>query len=90
MSISELFRYQNDSFQSDIFSSNIGITDVNVGCQISPTLRSILMPTYAHHAAAVVSSSNLSDHRLRGTRSKPSTATAWWADCRGGGGQEGG
>jgi hypothetical protein len=41
MSISELFRYRNDSFQSDIFSSDIGITDVNVGCRISPTLRSM-------------------------------------------------
>jgi hypothetical protein len=46
MSISELFRYRNDSFQSDIFSSDIGITDVDVGCQISPTLRSMSMPTY--------------------------------------------
>ncbi len=27
MSISELFRYRNDSFQSGIFSSNVGITD---------------------------------------------------------------
>ncbi len=39
MSISELFRYWNDSFQSDIFSSDIGITDVNVGCQISPDIK---------------------------------------------------
>jgi hypothetical protein len=46
MSISELFRYRNDNFQSDIFSSDIGITDVDVGCQISPTLRSMSMPTY--------------------------------------------
>ncbi len=45
MLISELFRYRNDSFQSDIFSSDIGITDVDVGCRISPTLRSMLMPT---------------------------------------------
>jgi hypothetical protein len=34
MSISEPFRYRNDSFQSDIFSSDIGITDVDVGCRI--------------------------------------------------------
>jgi hypothetical protein len=46
MSISELFRYRNDSFESDIFSSDIGITDVDVGCPISPTLRSMSMPTY--------------------------------------------
>ncbi len=38
MSISELFWYRNDSFQSNIFSSDIGITDVDVGCRISPTL----------------------------------------------------
>jgi hypothetical protein len=35
MSISEPFRYRNDSFQSDIISSDIGITDVDVGCRIS-------------------------------------------------------
>ncbi len=46
MSISEHFRYRNDVFQSDIFASDIGITDVNVGCQISLTLRSMSMPTY--------------------------------------------
>jgi hypothetical protein len=46
MSISDPFRYRNDSFQSGIFSSDIGITDVNVGCQISPILRSMSMPTY--------------------------------------------
>ncbi len=46
MSISEPFRHRNDSFQSDIFSSNIGITDVDVGCQISPRLRPMSMPTY--------------------------------------------
>jgi hypothetical protein len=46
MSISEHFRYRNDVFQSDIFVSDIGITDVNVGCRISPTLRSMSMPTY--------------------------------------------
>jgi hypothetical protein len=45
MSISELFQYRNDSFQSDIFSSDIVITDVDVGRQISPTLRSMSMPT---------------------------------------------
>jgi hypothetical protein len=47
MSISEPFQYRNDSFQSDIFSSDIGITDVDVGCRISPTSRSMSMPTYA-------------------------------------------
>ncbi len=46
MSISEHFRYRNDVFQSDIFVSDIGITDVAVGCRISPTLRSMSMPTY--------------------------------------------
>jgi hypothetical protein len=48
MLISEHFRYRNDVFQSDIFVSDIGITDVDVGCQISPTLRSMSMPTYGH------------------------------------------
>jgi hypothetical protein len=47
MSISEPFRYRNDSFQSDIFSSDIGITNVDVGCRISPILRSMSMPTNA-------------------------------------------
>jgi hypothetical protein len=47
MSISEHFRYRNDVFQSDIFLSGIGIKDVDVGCRISPTLRSMSMPTYA-------------------------------------------
>jgi hypothetical protein len=47
MSILQLFRYWTDSFQSDIFSSDIGIADVDVGCLISQTLRSMLMPTYA-------------------------------------------
>jgi hypothetical protein len=51
MSISELFQYRNDNFQSDIFSSDIGITDVDVGCQILPTLRSMSMPTYAEITA---------------------------------------
>jgi hypothetical protein len=37
----------DDVFQSDIFVSDIGITDVDVGCRISPTLRSMSMPTYA-------------------------------------------
>jgi hypothetical protein len=49
MSISELFRYWNDSFQSDICSSDMGITDVDVGCRISPTLRSMSMPTYDNY-----------------------------------------
>ncbi len=48
MSISEHFRYWNDVFQSDIFVSDIGITDVDVGCRISPTLRSMSMPTYGY------------------------------------------
>jgi hypothetical protein len=47
MSISEHVRYLNDVFQSDIFVSDIGITDVDVGYRISPTLRSVSMPTYA-------------------------------------------
>jgi hypothetical protein len=47
LSISEPFRYRNDSFQSDIFSSDIRITDVDDGCRISPILRSMSMPTYA-------------------------------------------
>jgi hypothetical protein len=46
MSISEPFRYRNDVFQSDIFVFDIGITDVDVGYRISPTLRSMSMPTY--------------------------------------------
>jgi hypothetical protein len=46
MSILEHIRYQNDVFQSDIFFSDIGITDVDVGCRISPTLRSMPMPSY--------------------------------------------
>ncbi len=44
MSISEPFRYRNDVFQSDIFVSENGITDVGVGYRISPTLRSMSMP----------------------------------------------
>jgi hypothetical protein len=36
-SLSRLFQYRNESFQSDIFFSDIGITDVDVGCQISQT-----------------------------------------------------
>jgi hypothetical protein len=50
MSISEHFRYRNDVFQSDIFVSDIGITDVDVGCRISPTLRSMSMPTYVEES----------------------------------------
>ncbi len=49
MSISELFWYRNDRFQSDIFSSDIGITDVDVGCRIPLTLRSMSMPTYGRN-----------------------------------------
>ncbi len=48
MSISEHFRYRNDVFPSGIFVSDIGITDVDVGCRISPTLRSMSMPTYGY------------------------------------------
>ncbi len=53
MSISEDFRYRNDSFQSDIFVSDIGITDVDVGCLMAPTLRPMSMPTYAENRSAV-------------------------------------
>ncbi len=49
MSISEHFRNRNYSFQSYIFVSDIGITDLDVGCRISPILRSMSMPTYACH-----------------------------------------
>ncbi len=45
MSMSDV-GYPNDVFQSNIFVSDIGITDVDVGCRISPTLRSMSMPTY--------------------------------------------
>jgi hypothetical protein len=48
MLISEHHRYRNDVDQSDIFVSDIGITDVDVGCRISPTSRSMSMPTYAY------------------------------------------
>ncbi len=44
MSISEFFLYRNGSFQSDIFSSDVGIIDFDVGCRISPTLISMSMP----------------------------------------------
>jgi hypothetical protein len=37
----------NDTFQSDIFLSDIGITYVHGRCPISLTLRSMSMPTYA-------------------------------------------
>ncbi len=30
--------HRNDSYQSDIFSSDIGITDVDIGCRISPII----------------------------------------------------
>jgi hypothetical protein len=49
MSISEHFRYRNDVFQSSIFVSDIGITDIDVRCRISPTLRSMSMSTYASY-----------------------------------------
>jgi hypothetical protein len=52
--ISEPFQCRNVSFQSDIFSSDIGITDVDVGCRISPTLRSMSMPTYAIYSMQVL------------------------------------
>jgi hypothetical protein len=48
MSISKLFRYWNERIYSDIFCSNIGIRDVNVGCQILPTWRLMSMPTYTY------------------------------------------
>jgi hypothetical protein len=54
MSISEHFRYRNDVFQSDIFVSDIRITDVDVGCRISPTLRSMSMPTYGDSSVRVI------------------------------------
>ncbi len=54
MSISGLFQYRNDSFQSDIFSSNIRIADVDVRCRISPTLRSMSIPTYAFYQSAII------------------------------------
>ncbi len=44
--ISGLFRHRNNSFHSDIFSADIGITDVDVRCRILPKLRSMSMPTY--------------------------------------------
>jgi hypothetical protein len=37
-----------DSFQSEIFVSDIRITNVDVGCRISLTSRSISMPTYVY------------------------------------------
>jgi hypothetical protein len=53
MSIARLFRYCNKRILSDIFS-NFGKRDFNVGCQISPTLRPMLMPTYGEIRGAVV------------------------------------
>ncbi len=48
-------RYWNDCFQSDIFFSDIGLTDDDVRCRISPTSRSMSMPTYEHyHYFAVI------------------------------------
>jgi hypothetical protein len=64
MSISELFRYRNDDFQSDIFSSDIKITDVDVGCQISLTLRSMSMPTYDRWASILDFITLISDIEL--------------------------
>jgi hypothetical protein len=52
--MSEHFRYRNDVFQSDIFVSDIGITDVDVGYRISPTLRSMSMPTYANYTVPLL------------------------------------
>jgi hypothetical protein len=49
MLILEHFRYRNDVFQSDIFVSDIGIRDFDVGFRISPTLRSMSMPTYGYN-----------------------------------------
>jgi hypothetical protein len=48
MSISELFRYRNEKILSDIFCSDIGIRDVDVGYRISPTSRPMSMPTYGY------------------------------------------
>jgi hypothetical protein len=56
-------RYRNDSFQSDIFSSDIGITDVDVGYRISPSLRSMSMPTYGYDS--LVTNSDLSLSGIR-------------------------
>ncbi len=50
---SGLFHYRNDSFQPNIFSSDIRITDVHVQCRISPTLRSMSMPTYAFYQSDI-------------------------------------
>jgi hypothetical protein len=66
MSISKHFRYWNDSFQSDIFVSDIGITDVNVGCRISPTLRSMSLPTYALKDTQVLKERGCEERQHRG------------------------
>ncbi len=65
MSISEHFRYQNDVFHSNIFVSDIGITDVDVEGWISPTLRLMSMPTYAYNIGTV------SDEGLSGLNYMP-------------------
>jgi hypothetical protein len=47
MSISEHFDIGMTLF-SLTFVSDIGITDIDVGCRISPTLRSMSILTYEH------------------------------------------
>jgi hypothetical protein len=67
------------SFSSDIFSSNIRITDVDVGCQISPTLRSMSMPTYGGmELLDLVGQDNVPDHTWESKLSRaidPNTGT---------------
>jgi hypothetical protein len=91
MSISELFRYQNDSFQSDIFSSDIKITDVDVGCRVSSTKRSMSMPTYGLQVSdsggggAVPGSSSVPDMKLASFSARKTnrlTATLATPACR--------
>ncbi len=71
MSISEHCQYRNDSFQSDIFVSDIGITDVDVGCRISPTLRSMSMPTYASRYTNIARFTAVPDRRVQDQRVCP-------------------
>jgi hypothetical protein len=54
MSILDYFRYWNDGFQSDIFVSDIGITDVDVGYQISRTLILMSMATYGQQVGLYI------------------------------------
>ncbi len=48
------FRHRNDSFQSDIFFSDIRITDVDFGCRISLILRPMSTPTYGFYGIAAI------------------------------------